>query len=54
MDHGQAETGALAHFLGREEGLDRAPQGVVVHSCASVGDDEPHIATLVQVLLRRQ
>ena len=37
VDHGEAEARALADLLGGEEGLDRAGQGVRVHSAACIG-----------------
>ena len=38
VDHRQAEPGAPADALGREEGLDRPGEGRLVHADAGVGD----------------
>ena len=43
MHHRQAEAGALADALGREERLDRARQRRLVHADAGVGDRQADI-----------
>ena len=42
-DLAEAEAGALADRLGREEGLERALHDFGGHSAAGVGDADPHI-----------
>jgi hypothetical protein len=44
VNGGQAEAGALAFGLGREERLEGAFEGCLAHTGAVVGDAEPHVA----------
>ena len=43
VDHRQAEAGALADALGREEGLDRAGERLLVHADAGVAHGDADI-----------
>src|SRR4029079_9368973 len=47
IDHRQAKAGALAHFLGGEEGLERALEHVRRHARAGVADAQLDIIAVL-------
>jgi len=54
VDERETEPGALADLLRREEGLEYARDGRIVHAATRILDREPHVRARLQRSMRQR